>query len=63
MRHIQTKDGRDVECRDIMVFDQTNTGLPVSLWNIETVYRAENWRPRETGIVLFFRDYMKCFSL
>lgn len=31
------------------MFDQTNTGLPVSLWNTETVHRAENWRPRETG--------------
>jgi hypothetical protein len=49
MRHIQTKDGRDMDCRDVMVFDQTNTGLPVSLWNTETVHRAENWRPRETG--------------
>jgi hypothetical protein len=31
------------------VFDQTNTGLPVSLWNTETVHHAGNWRPRETG--------------
>jgi hypothetical protein len=37
-----------------MVFDQTNTGLTVSLWNTETVHRAENWRPRETGTDLFF---------
>jgi hypothetical protein len=49
MKRIQTKDGRDMDCRDVMVFDQTNTGLPVCLWNTETVHRAEHWRPRETG--------------
>jgi hypothetical protein len=49
VRSVHTKDGRDIDCRDIIVFDQTNTGLPVSLWNIETVHRAESWRPRETG--------------
>jgi hypothetical protein len=36
------------------VFDQTNTGLPVSLWNTETVHRAENWKSRETGTDLLF---------
>jgi hypothetical protein len=43
-----------MDCRDVIVFDQTNMGLTVSLWNTETVHRAENWKPRETGIYLIF---------
>ncbi|XP_069701481.1 meiosis-specific with OB domain-containing protein [Periplaneta americana] len=54
IKHIHTKTGRDTDCRDIMVFDQTNTGLPISLWNSETISRADNWKPRET--VLFLAD-------
>ncbi|KAJ9578528.1 hypothetical protein L9F63_005257 [Diploptera punctata] len=43
-----------MKCRDVVTFDQTNTGLPVTLWNSETVDRAEHWRSRET--VLFIAD-------
>jgi hypothetical protein len=54
------KDGRDIDCRVIMVFDKTNPGLPVLLWNTETVLRAVNWRPHDTGIDLFFLICMTC---
>jgi hypothetical protein len=38
-----------VDCRDVIVFDQTNAGFPVELWNTETVHRAAIWKPCETG--------------
>ncbi|PSN32080.1 hypothetical protein C0J52_19238 [Blattella germanica] len=54
VRNIQTKDSRELKCRDVIVFDQTSTGLTFTLWNADTVDRAESWRPRET--VLFLAD-------
>ncbi|RZF44439.1 hypothetical protein LSTR_LSTR002212 [Laodelphax striatellus] len=51
IRQIKSKDGRDLETREVVVIDESCSKLSVQLWDIDNVYRVENWIPHET--VLF----------
>ncbi|XP_071450719.1 meiosis-specific with OB domain-containing protein [Hetaerina americana] len=54
VKNIKTKDGRDIECREVIVLDQTNSSLTIQLWESDLIIQAGNWRPRHT--VLFLAD-------
>ncbi|XP_022190039.2 meiosis-specific with OB domain-containing protein [Nilaparvata lugens] len=51
IRQIKSKDGRDLETREVIVIDESCSKLSVQLWDADNVYRVENWIPHET--VLF----------
>ncbi|XP_044733572.1 meiosis-specific with OB domain-containing protein [Chrysoperla carnea] len=40
--------------RNIIVMDQTNSGIPIALWEEDDIIRASQWEPRKT--VLFISD-------
>lgn len=49
IRQVKTKTGKEMECRDVILLDQTSAGLPLQIWDVEIVHRADVWQPRETG--------------
>ncbi|KAJ1523014.1 hypothetical protein ONE63_002149 [Megalurothrips usitatus] len=48
VRQIKMQDGRQVECREVTVFDCTGSGLSLQLWEKELIYQASQWKSRET---------------
>lgn len=49
IRHIKSKAGKDLECREVTVMDQTHPGLTIQIWETEEAYRADNWQARNTS--------------
>lgn len=45
------KDGKLLDCREVEVMDQSPTSFYIQLWDSVMSYRADNWKPRETGTV------------
>ncbi|XP_026292663.2 meiosis-specific with OB domain-containing protein [Frankliniella occidentalis] len=60
VRQLKLQDGRQIECREIVVFDRTSHGLSVQLWDKEIIYQASQWKPRET--ILFIADIILKWS-
>ncbi|XP_046398310.1 meiosis-specific with OB domain-containing protein [Ischnura elegans] len=54
VKNIKTKDGRDIECREVTVLDQTNSNFPIQLWEPDVIVQSGHWKPRHT--VLFLAD-------
>ncbi|KAK3914787.1 Meiosis-specific with OB domain-containing protein [Frankliniella fusca] len=54
VRQLKMQDGRQAECREVVVFDRTSNGLSVQMWDKEIIYQASQWKPRET--ILFMAD-------
>ncbi|KAE8741411.1 hypothetical protein FOCC_FOCC013051 [Frankliniella occidentalis] len=42
VRQLKLQDGRQIECREIVVFDRTSHGLSVQLWDKEIIYQASH---------------------
>lgn len=53
-RQFKSKDGRDLECRDVTLIDQTYTTLTLTIWGADLLFMSDKWIPRNTGIVLIF---------
>lgn len=53
-RTINSKTGEQLPVRDIMVFDHTNPGMRITIWEPEIISLANNWKSRST--ILFMTD-------
>uniref|UniRef100_A0A1B6DUZ9 MEIOB-like N-terminal domain-containing protein n=1 Tax=Clastoptera arizonana TaxID=38151 RepID=A0A1B6DUZ9_9HEMI len=60
IRHLKSKTGKELECREIVVMDQTHPGLKIQIWETEVIYRADNWQARKT--ILFIADILLDWS-
>ncbi len=48
-RQFCSKDGRNVECREVTLIDQTYATLSLTLWSSDLLTLSEKWIPRNTG--------------
>ncbi|XP_034240920.1 meiosis-specific with OB domain-containing protein [Thrips palmi] len=53
-RQLKGRNGQQYELREVVVFDQTSSGVSIQLWDKEINYQASQWKPRET--ILFMAD-------
>lgn len=54
VKHVTLRNGSQAQVREVVVFDQTHSGIKISLWEPEIIMLANNWRPRLT--ILFMTD-------
>ncbi|KAL3279948.1 hypothetical protein HHI36_017454 [Cryptolaemus montrouzieri] len=54
MRTVKLKNGGEASLIEIILFDQTNPGIRITIWNREYINKASNWEPRKT--ILFVTD-------
>ncbi|XP_045483669.1 meiosis-specific with OB domain-containing protein [Harmonia axyridis] len=54
VRMVKLKNGREAPVVDLMLFDQTHSGLRLTIWNKEYINKASHWKPRET--IIFVTD-------
>lgn len=48
-RQFTSKDGHNVECRDVILIDETYTTITLTVWGTDLLTMSEKWISKNTG--------------